>query len=89
MKLVAEWKHAWRLWSVRFSFMGLLTQILALADWPMLLSTFNMMPAALRELLPRELLAGLSAVFFLAAMASRIVAQPKVTKNVRAQDPQP
>lgn len=76
--LIDDWRQAWRMWSVRFSFMGLLTQFLAFTDWPSVLATFNMMPAPLREVLTPEIHLGLSAFFFSAALAARMIRQPKL-----------
>lgn len=77
LQLIDNWRKGWKLWSVRFSFLGMVTQFLALADWGAVLGIWNMMPVPVRVMFPGQFMSIISAVLFGAAMIARFIPQPK------------
>lgn len=67
------WQHIWRFWSVRIQAAAIFISGLMIVDPSVLLSAWNMMPAAVREVLPGSFLStiggALFALNFLAIMA--------------------
>lgn len=71
-RLIAEWRQAWKFWSVRLNGLGI-----TLIGVPEILSySWSSMPADLREALPyaQHVAIGL----FVASLVARIIKQPKV-----------
>ena len=76
MKLIDDARLWWRFWSVRLAAIGSALQAL-LNWWPeACLALWNAMPAEVNALLPDEALTLLPLLFFLAAIAARLVRQP-------------
>lgn len=76
MKLIENWRQAWRLWSVRVNALGamLLGWVLL---WPeSILALWSLVTPEARDLLPRWLSVGAPLVLFLLALGARLVKQP-------------
>jgi hypothetical protein len=73
MKLISEWRGAWRLWSVRLNLLGLL-----LIAAEQMLPLWQFVPAEARALLPRWLAAGLPLACFALATIARVIRQEKL-----------
>lgn len=75
MKLIPEWRKAYKMWSVRLSALGAVLMGVILA-WPdSLLYLWSMMPAEVYAYLPERLVQVLAFVIFLMSALSRIVKQ--------------
>lgn len=81
MKLIPDWRLMWRSWSVRLNALGLAILAIVAVDPVMLLSVWNMMPAAVRDLVPTQLLSAVGAALFGLSMLARIVRQPKLEEK--------
>jgi hypothetical protein len=84
MMLLPHWRELWRSWSVRLNALGLAVLGWFAIDPVSLLSVWNMMPPAVRDLIPEQLVSGLGAVLFLLAMIARLVRQPKLREKIDA-----
>ena len=73
MKLIDDWRHAWRFWSVRLNALGLLCIIGEQA-----LPLWGFVPAEARAVLPAWLTAGLPILCFALATAARVLRQDAV-----------
>ena len=78
MILIPNWKSMWRAWSVRLNALGLALLAWFAFDPVSLLAVWNMMPAAIHDLIPTQLLSGVGALLFALSMIARIVKQPKM-----------
>lgn len=75
MKLIDEWRQAWRFWSVRLQAAGLALASL-FAWWPdAALVLWNSMPAEVKALLPEAAVKTLPLFVFGAALIARLVKQ--------------
>ena len=82
MKLISEWKQAWRYWSVKLNALGLAIMGYLWFDPSAVLYIVNLMPPAVRQLLPFHIEAFIGATFFALAMISRLVKQPKAQAKI-------
>lgn len=82
--LLPHWRELWRSWSVRLNALGLAILGWFAIDPVSLLAVWNMMPAAVRDLIPEQLVSGLGAILFLLAMLARLVRQPKLREKIDA-----
>lgn len=73
MKLIANWRQSWRLWSVRVSAIGAALFALLIAAPDFLLSIWSALPAEVQGLVPNS--AALGLIVSLAAGVARIVQQ--------------
>ncbi|MGZ8311712.1 MAG: DUF7940 domain-containing protein [Allosphingosinicella sp.] len=73
MKVIEEWRGAWRFWSVRLNLLGL-----ALIAAEQALPLWGFVPPEARALLPRWLAAGLPLACFALATLARIIRQEKL-----------
>jgi hypothetical protein len=80
MKVIPEWRRAWRFWSVRLNALGL---VLLAAEQA--LPLWGLVPAEARAVLPRWLGLGLPLLCFVLATAARIVRQEKLNEPRSAQ----
>lgn len=76
MKLIDDWRDAWRLWSVRLVAVGALLQALAMASPDTLLVAWNALPSDLRIVLPEGAEGYISLGLYLAAIVARVLKQP-------------
>lgn len=76
-RLVDNWCHAWRWWSVRFNALGLAILGFVSFDPVAALGVWNMLPAEVRAHLPRNFLLILGGALFLLSMLARITKQKK------------
>lgn len=81
MKLIDNWRHSWKMWSVRLSALGASAMGLFLyfPEWTLYL--FNAMPREVRDLLPDNLALFLAMIVFVGTAISRIVKQEKLMKK--------
>ncbi|WP_114954325.1 hypothetical protein [Sphingosinicella terrae] len=82
MKAIPDWRRAWRFWSVRLNFLGLV--ILAAEQ---ALPLWAVVPAEARALLPRWIAAGVPLLCFALAIVARVVRQEKL--DAQRQLPRP
>jgi hypothetical protein len=84
MRLVPDWRLAWRFWSVRLNALG--TFVLGLfLIWPeSLLAMWSLVPPEAREVLPPRIVLFVPLALFVAATVARVVKQRKLD----AQQPQ-
>lgn len=75
MKLIAEWRQSWRLWSVRVSALGAILTGLALAAPDFLQNLWNGLPSDARALLPASVTHAVPLILFVLTIVSRLVAQ--------------
>ena len=84
MKPVANWRCWWRFWSTRIQLLALMVQAWMVIDPVSLLGLFNMMPRAMRELLPERLVSAVGVILFLLSLATilaRNVRQAKLAER--------
>ncbi len=80
MKLIPEWRKAYKMWSVRLSALGAVLMGVVLA-WPdSLLYLWSMMPAEVYAYLPERIVQGLAMFIFTMSVISRLVKQ-KLNKD--------
>jgi hypothetical protein len=79
--LVPEARAWWRWWSMRLNAIGLAILAYVQFDPVGALAVFNMMPPAVRAVLPDHFLTILALFFFGLAMLARVVKQPALEKN--------
>jgi hypothetical protein len=74
-RLIDDWCHAWRWWSMRFNAIGLAIMGWVQFDPVSALGVWNMMPGPVRDVLPHNFvqLAGLA--LFALSMLARVVKQ--------------
>jgi len=78
LRLIHEWKSAWRYWSVKINAIGLAIMGYLWFDPSAVLAIVNMMPSGVRRALPENTETIIGALFFALAMISRLVVQPKM-----------
>lgn len=85
VRLVSYWREFWRLWSIRLNAAGL--AVLGLVQFnPMAaLGVWNMMPAAVRAILPPDFLSLVGMLLFLLSGLAVIVRQPKLEARIHEQ----
>lgn len=74
MKMIPNWRQAWRWWSVRVSAIGALLSAAALAAPDALLSAWHVLPL---DRLPPRVVFALQLLMLLLVIATRLIAQPK------------
>jgi hypothetical protein len=81
MKLIANWRQSWRLWSVRVSAIAtaLFTFMLAAPDQA--LAVWAVLPADLQELIPGR--TAIAAVLFVASLVARLIKQREAVHGDR------
>ena len=80
-RLVPEVREWWRFWSIRLNAAGIAILAWVQFDPVGVLYVFNLMPPALRRLLPPEALSTIGLMLFVLAMIARLVRQPRLEKN--------
>lgn len=75
MKLVENWRQAWRWWSVRLSALGTLLSAAALAFPDALIAVWHIIPAARLARLPAGFVAIAPLLLFAGVLAARIIQQ--------------
>lgn len=76
-----NWRDVWRRWSARFNAVGLALVSWMYFDPSAVLYVLNLLPDELRAHLPQHAVAAFSAVFFVLAMISQFVRQPKIEEK--------
>ncbi len=84
MKLVPHWRVLWRSWSVRLNALGIAVLAWFAVDPVSLLAVWNMMPSAVRDLIPEQFLSAIGAALFALSMIARLVRQPKMQEHIDA-----
>lgn len=83
MKLIENWTCTlWRAWSVRLNAIGLALLAWVSIDPVSVLVVWNMMPPAVRAVLPDHFIVILGAALFGLSMLARIVQQPKMAAKI-------
>jgi lysozyme family protein len=75
MKLIDNWRHAWRLWSVRLSAFGALLTALAAAAPDTLLQIWNGLPDDVRGVVPESVAHVIPTLLFVATIVARLIPQ--------------
>jgi len=70
-----EWKDWWRWWSVRVIALGVFLHTWVLFDPGAVLWVWRMLPEPLASLIPNQVVAAVSVVLFLLALAMRLTKQ--------------
>lgn len=78
MKMIAECKHWWRLWSVRVNLVGALLAGLQWIDPNMLLGLIRAMPPEVRAMLPERPVTVTIGVLFALSTVLRLIPQKKM-----------
>lgn len=73
-------KHWWKLWSLRLNAIGLAILGFVQIDPVSALAVWNMMPPAVRGVLPPNFITWVGMAFFALSMLARLVVQPKLVK---------
>ena len=81
MKLIDNWKDAWKTLSVQISLAGIaVTQLLVqLPDWALV-------PQEVKDMIPSEHLPTVTTIFFVAAIVGRLKSQPKLYKDKQKEE---
>ncbi|MGD9470601.1 MAG: hypothetical protein AB7G24_00720 [Novosphingobium sp.] len=80
-RLIADLRHAWRMWSVRLNAIGLAVLAWVQIDPVSVLEVWNMMPAAVRAHLPAHFVLPVASGLFALSLLARLVRQPKLEKK--------
>lgn len=86
MKLIPHWRAMWRAWSVRLNAIGLAILTWFAIDPVSLLAVWNMMPAAVHQIIPAQVASILGAILFALSMIARLVRQPKMKEKIDATE---
>lgn len=86
MKLLPHWRAMWRAWSVRLNAIGLAILTWFAIDPVSLLAVWNMMPAAVHQVIPAQVASILGALLFGLSMLARLVRQPKMQEKIDAAE---
>ena len=84
MQILPHWRAMWRAWSVRLNAVGLAILAWFAVDPVSLLAVWNMMPAAVHDLIPAQILSILGALLFALSLIARLVRQPKLQEKIDA-----
>lgn len=84
MKLIPHWRAMWRAWSVRLNALGLAILAWFAVDPVSLLAVWNMMPAAIHDLIPTQVLSIIGALLFALSLVAKFVRQPKMQEKIDA-----
>lgn len=84
MKLLPHWRTLWRAWSMRMNALGLALLAWFAIDPVSLLYVWSLMPPAVRDLIPEQVLALIGAALFALSMIARLVKQPKMQEKIDA-----
>lgn len=79
-RLIANARDWWRFWSIRFNAAGIAVLTFAQFDPVQTLGVWNMMPAAVRAVLPTNILTIIGMTLFALSMLARVIDQKKVAK---------
>lgn len=82
-RLVANWRSAWRWWSIRLNALGLLILGLVQFDPVAALYVWSLMPPAVQAILPRNFLTIIGLALFALSMIARLVKQPKASGDAK------
>lgn len=83
MKLIENWTCTlWRAWSVRFNAIGLAILAWVSIDPVSVLTVWNLMPPAVRAVLPPHFVTIAGAALFALSMLARVVQQPKMVAKI-------
>ena len=83
MKLIPDWKQAWKLWSVQLGTAGMALQTAFLTWGELPLTMWNMLPDVLQDLVPARFAFLLPVVFFAAGGVARLINQSNLHKGER------
>ena len=75
MKMIENWRHSWRLWSVRVSAAGAIVATAAAAAPDALLSAWQALPTDLQALVPEQLGRWVTPALFAGSLAARLLKQ--------------
>lgn len=78
MKLIDEWRHWWKLWSVRLSAIALVLQSLLLALPDAAVQAWTALPADLKAMLPPQLVSWLPVALIAAGIVARLIRQERL-----------
>lgn len=79
MKLISNWRHAWRLASVRVAAIGAVATTAAAAAPDTALQVWQSMPDAVRDVLPSPVSRWVTPGLFVATLVARILKKRKAT----------
>lgn len=85
-RLVPHWRALWRAWSIRLNGIGLLILGWFAIDPVGVLAVWNMMPAAVHQIIPAQVVSILGAILFALSMIARLVRQPKLKEKIDAEE---
>lgn len=75
MKLIADCRHWWRLWSVRAGLLGLVLSLIQTINPQALLNLVNALPAEVHDALPSNWVVIVKAVLFALVVLLRLIPQ--------------
>ena len=84
LRLIENWRSFWRMWTTRINAIGLALMTWLAVDPVSLLAVWNMMPASVHAVLPRNFVVILGAALFALSMIARLVRQPKLAEPTNA-----
>lgn len=81
MKLIENWRHAWRWWSMHVAALGVVITAAAIAAPGLLLDIWKALPDEVVELLPDRVANWMELGLFAAMMVARIMRQRGVADD--------
>ena len=81
MKLIADWRQSWRLWSVRVSAIATALFAIMLAAPDQVLGIWAMLPADVQELIPNR--TAIAAALSVASLVARLIKQREAVDGDR------
>lgn len=85
LQLVEDWKFTLGKWSARLNALGLAIMAYLWFDPTPVLYVIQLTPLTVRRMLPDNVEAGVSALFFGLALISKLVKQPKLQAKIAAK----
>lgn len=80
LRLIEEWRQAWRMWSIRFSALGAALMGVMVTYPNIIVEVWNAVPADVKYFIPPDIGKYLSLGFFVMIFVSRIIKQEKLVK---------
>lgn len=81
MKLIPDWRHAWRLASVRVAAIGVVATTAAAAAPDTALQVWQSLPDAVRDVVPSPVSRWVTPALFVATLVARILKKREATNG--------
>lgn len=78
VRLIAQWRSFWRMWSIRFTALGTAMLAFISTSPDIIIGAWNALPMEIRQYIPQNYLLYITIAIFVLGMFSRVVKQEKI-----------